>query len=75
MKVTVKLIGGFVYAAGFSEKTFELAPGSTVETVLESLGLDASIPKIVARNGAVVATEEALEEGDRVVISPIYSGG
>jgi molybdopterin converting factor small subunit len=75
MKVTVKLIGGFVYAAGFSEKIFELAPGSTVETVLQSLALDASIPKIVARNGSVVAPGEELADGDRVVISPIYSGG
>jgi sulfur carrier protein ThiS len=75
MQVTVKLIGGFVYAAGFSEKTLELAPGSTVATVLEAVALDASIPKVVARNGYVVALDEELREGDRIVISPIYSGG
>jgi len=32
-------------------------------------------PKIVTRNGKAVAPNEHLEEGDRIAISPIYSGG
>ena len=75
MKVTVKMIGAFIYAAGFSEKTFDLAPDTTTDELLETLMIEESRPKIVSRNGTVVAPGEKLEEGDRVVISPIFSGG
>jgi sulfur carrier protein ThiS len=32
-------------------------------------------PKIVTRNGKAVAPNEHFEEGDKIAISPIYSGG
>ena len=32
-------------------------------------------PKVVIRNGKAVAPNEALDEGDRIAVSPIYSGG
>jgi len=75
MKVTVKMIGAFVHTAGFSEKTLDLAPESTIEKLLETLMIEESRPKIMARNGQAVAPGEKLQDGDRVVISPIYSGG
>lgn len=75
MKVTVKLIGPFINNLGFSEKQIELPAEATVETVLSSLPLDPARPKIVTRNGQAVALDEKLKDGDRVVISPIYSGG
>lgn len=75
MKVTVKMIGSFVYAAGFSEKTFGLAPDTTIDELLETAKIEKSRPMIVARNGQAVAPGEKLEDGDRVVIAPIFSGG
>ncbi|MCX7974003.1 MAG: MoaD/ThiS family protein [Candidatus Aminicenantes bacterium] len=75
MKVTVKLIGPFIYKAGFSEKVIDLEPGATVSKVILTLNLDSSRPHIVTRNGRAVAPTEQLEDGDRLVIAPIYSGG
>ena len=75
MKVTVKLIGPFIYAAGFSEKEVE-APGDvTSARLLELVGIGPDRPRIVTRNGKAVGPEETFAEGDRVVISPLYSGG
>jgi sulfur carrier protein ThiS len=75
MKVTVKLIGPLMYEAGFSEKEIEVGAGATIEALLESVGLVRPRPKVVTRNGRAVVPNEALAEGDRIAVSPIYSGG
>lgn len=75
MKITLKLIGPLVYAAGFSEKEFELRDPATVEGLIGLIELDQDRPRIVTRNGRAIAETDALREGDRVVISPLYSGG
>jgi molybdopterin converting factor small subunit len=75
MKITVKLIGPFVQAFGFSEKDLDVQPGTTADGLLGLVAIDKARPKIVTRNGRAVAPGEALADGDRVVISPIYSGG
>jgi sulfur carrier protein ThiS len=75
MKVTVKLIGPFIYDAGYSEKDVE-APGSiTLAALLDLLNIPKERPKIITRNGRAVVPQELLEDGDRIAISPIYSGG
>jgi sulfur carrier protein ThiS len=75
MKITVKLIGPFVQLFGFSEKALDVPGGTTADDLIGLVGIDKSRPKIVTRNGRAVVPGEALAEGDRVVISPIYSGG
>jgi len=75
IRVTIKLIGPFIYGAGFSEKEIEIPEASTIEGLLSLVGLDASRPRIVTRNGKAVAPGETLKAGDRIVISPLYSGG
>jgi sulfur carrier protein ThiS len=75
MKITVKLIGPFVQLFGFSEKELEVAGGMTADALIGLVGIDRSRPKIVTRNGRAVVPDEALADGDRVVVSPIYSGG
>lgn len=75
MKIFIKLIGPFINQLGFSEKTFEFPDEVTVEKVLSSLPIDPLRPKIVTRNGQAVATGEKLKNGDRLAISPLYSGG
>jgi molybdopterin converting factor small subunit len=75
VKITVKLIGPFVQVFGFSEKELDVPAGTTAEELISLVSIDRSRPKIVTRNGRAVVPDEALAEGDRVVISPIYSGG
>jgi molybdopterin converting factor small subunit len=75
MKITIKLIGPFVQAFGFSEKELDVPEGTTADGLVALVDVDKVRPKIVTRNGRAVAPDEALADGDRVVISPIYSGG
>ena len=75
MKITVKLIGPFIQVFGFSEKALDVPEGTTADGLIALVSIDKSRPKIITRNGRAVVPDEALAEGDRVVISPIYSGG
>ena len=75
MKVTVKIIGPFSYAAGFSESEVELVEPATTEDLISRVNIDKDRSKIILRNGKAVTLSDALTDGDRVVISPIYSGG
>jgi sulfur carrier protein ThiS len=75
VKITVKLIGPFIQLFGFGEKELDVPEGTTAEELIALVSIDRSRPKIVTRNGRAVVPDEALAEGDRVVISPIYSGG
>jgi sulfur carrier protein ThiS len=75
VRVTVKLIGPFIHAAGFSEKSIEVPHGTTAEDLAELVDIDKARPRIITRNGRAVTSADMVEEGDRVVISPLYSGG
>jgi sulfur carrier protein ThiS len=75
MKITVKLVGGFVQTMGFSQKELDMAPGSTVADVLAAIAIDPTRPKIVALNGQAVAEDEVVREGDRILVSHVFSGG
>jgi sulfur carrier protein ThiS len=75
MKVTLKLTGGLAHTSGFSHRELEVGPGSTVADVLDANGIDRSRSMIIARNGWAVEPDEQLEDGDRILVSPIFSGG
>jgi molybdopterin converting factor small subunit len=75
MRITVKLIGPFVQLFGFGEKELDVPAGTTADDLIGLVSVDRSRPKILTRNGRAVVPDEALAEGDRIVISPIYSGG
>jgi len=75
MRITVKLIGPFVQLFGFGEKDLDVPEGTTADELIALVSIDRSRPKIVTRNGRAVGPDEKLADGDRVVISPIYSGG
>ena len=75
MKVVVKLIGPFIYSSGFSEKALNLPEGATTDDLLPLIKIAKDRPKIVTRNGKAVRRADVLSDGDRIVISPIYSGG
>lgn len=75
MKVTLKLSGGFVHTVGFSRKELDVEPGATIGDILETIAIDRTRPMLIARNGWVVPVEEPVEDGDRILISPVFSGG
>ena len=75
MKVTVKLIGPLIYEGGFSEKTLTLHGPMTAEELSAYVKIDKKRPTIITRNGRAVANGDKIKDGDRVVISHIYSGG
>lgn len=74
MKVLVKLIGGLVHTVGFTEEEVHLPPGTSVGTLLAGLGIDGR-SVVTTRNGRGIALDEGVEEGDRILISPPFSGG
>jgi molybdopterin converting factor small subunit len=73
--VRVKIIGPLMYEAGFSEKDVDVPAATTVEALLDLVAVPRQRPKIVTRNGKAVTPEEHLADGDKIAISPIYSGG
>ena len=75
MRITVKLIGPFIQALGFSEKEIDLPAGTTADGLLGIVRVDRTRPKILTRNGRAIAPGEEIGEGDRIVIAPLYSGG
>jgi len=75
VRITVKLIGPFIQALGFSEKKMNVPSGTTVDSLLGIMAAIRGRPKIVTRNGRAIAPGEEFQEGDRIVISPIHSGG
>ena len=75
MKVTLKLAGGFVHTVGFSHRELDVEPGTTVADILELIAIDRERPMIIARNGHGATAEEIVQAGDRILVSPIFSGG
>jgi sulfur carrier protein ThiS len=75
MRITVKLIGGFIYTVGFSGKQVDVAPGTTVAQLLATFAIDPARPMIIGRNGHAIHPDDEIREGDRIVISPVFSGG
>ena len=75
MKVTLKLSGGFVHTVGFSRKELDVEPGTTIADILATIAIDRARPMLIARNGWVVSPDERLEDGDRILVSPVFSGG
>lgn len=75
MKVFVKVIGPLIYKTGFSEKTIDLPPGTTVADLVTMIGIPPERPRIVTRNGKAVGPEESIGDKDQIAVSPIYSGG
>ena len=69
------MIGPFVQLFGFGEKELDVPAGTTTDDLIGLVSIDRARPKIITRNGRAIVPDESLAEGDRVVISPIYSGG
>jgi sulfur carrier protein ThiS len=75
MRVTVKLVGGLVHTVGFSERVVELPAGTTAAGLLQAVGIDRARPLIVGRNGWAIEIDDEVRDGDRILVSPVFSGG
>jgi len=75
MKVQVRVIGYLIHQAGFGEKEVDLPCPITADELLTLLGIEKSLPKFLTKNGKGITPNEKLEEGDLIVIAPLYSGG
>jgi sulfur carrier protein ThiS len=75
MKITVKTAGYLVHQLGFSEREFSFENRPTLEEALAAAGLKPDRPCVVTRNGQAIKSGELLQDGDRLFIAPIYSGG
>jgi sulfur carrier protein ThiS len=75
MTITVKLVGGLIHTLGFSERVLDLPAGTTVAGLLEAIGIDPARPLIVGRSGWAIETDDEVHDGDRILISPVFSGG
>ena len=75
MKITVRVIGGLALRLGFTTQEREVAPETTAGRLLADLGIDDPQTVIATRNGWGIAPDEVLEAGDRILVSPPFSGG
>jgi sulfur carrier protein ThiS len=75
MKITLKLAGALVHTVGFSQKELDVEPGTTIADILATHGIDRSRPMVIARNGHGANVDEEVRAGDRILVSPIFSGG
>jgi sulfur carrier protein ThiS len=69
------MIGPLMYEVGFSEKEVEVPAATTADTLLDLIAVSRQRPRIMTRNGRAIAPQEVLEDGDKIAVSPIYSGG
>jgi len=74
-RIQVKVIGPLIYKTGFSEKELDLDPSTTIRELIDLIGVPPERPRIVTRNGAAVLPEDRIADGDKIAVSPIYSGG
>jgi len=61
-------------AGGREARPFELAPGTSVADVIETLGLPDE-PRVVFIDGKHAPDDTILREGDRLAIFPPVAGG
>jgi sulfur carrier protein ThiS len=75
MKITVKLVGSLAIRLGFSTQERDVPEGTTAGELLAALGVTDPGTVITTRNGWGIGPEEAIVAGDRILVSPPFSGG
>ena len=75
MEITLKVIGGLALRLGFTEQQRQVPAGTTAGALLASLGIADPQTVITTRNGWGIAPDEVVADGDRIVVSPPFSGG
>lgn len=56
-------------------QTIEISEGSTIDSLIEFLGIPPDTAKIVFINGIHASDDDTIHEGDRIGIFPPIAGG
>ena len=75
MKIKLKIFGYLIYRSGFREKEVTIPHSITVVELLPLINLKKQFPMILTRNGKKIDPDDKIEDGDRIVIAPFFSGG
>ena len=75
MKINLKIFGYLIYHSGFREKEVTIPHSITVVGLLPLINLKKQFPMIITRNGKKINPDDKIEDGDRIVIAPFFSGG
>jgi sulfur carrier protein ThiS len=75
VKIKLKIISYLIYHSGFSEKDLELLQSITIKELLSKINLKKQFPMLVIRDGKKMNPTDKIEDGDRIVIAPFFSGG
>ena len=80
MKIELRLFASLSrYRAGDSgseiAQTMEISEGSTIGSLIDSLGIPPDAVKIVFINGVHAHDDDAIHEGDRIGVFPPVAGG
>ncbi|GAG71624.1 unnamed protein product [marine sediment metagenome] len=75
MKIKLKIFGQFTYQSGFREKEVTIPHSITIAELLPLFNLKKQFPMIITRNGKKINPDDKIEDGDRIVIAPFFSGG
>ncbi len=77
MKIQVKLFFNLKKYSPYPDPEFELEmdEGLKLGHVLKQLGIPDDFPKVMLINGRPAKTDQALEDGDLLVIFPPVEGG
>ena len=74
MQIKVKLFATFRIGR-FKEKTQDFPPGTTVDQVIQELGILSCEPGVVVVNGRVAKLEQILVDDDVLSVFPLVAGG
>ncbi len=74
MHITVSLFA-FFRDGRFREKACEYPPGTTVRSIITSLGIDPGEVGVTMLNSRHCTLDQEVHEGDRLAIFPVIGGG
>ena len=75
MKIKLKIFGYLIYQSGFREKEVTITHSITVAELLPLINLKKQFPMIITRDGKKINPDDKIEDGDRIVVAPFFSGG
>ncbi|SFR16255.1 hypothetical protein SAMN05660706_1393 [Desulfoscipio geothermicus DSM 3669] len=60
---------------GQKEIAIELPQGAKMISILDYFGIPPEEPILIVKNGRTATTEDALSEGDLIIVLPLLEGG
>jgi molybdopterin converting factor small subunit len=73
--IQIKLFATLSKFTPAAAEHFPIEPGTTIQTLMDRLGVPTDQARLVFVNGVLVEPTQALHDGDRVGIFPPVGGG